>query len=429
MNIARVILAWGALLICGAGHALAQETSQPSLQPSLSSSIQLRASAATETLDAITLGDVAAVEGAGAESLAKIAIPEAAWFADANGGRTLDIAAVRRLLSDTKGVNLGRIALSGQRVEWRQKVAQPPPAPPRPSLQGDDAGGVRVRDLLHDRVATALGVAPTDLRVSLDEGDAEILNTSVEGRTVTITPMGESDRPPLAVRVYEGDRLIAARSTRVGVLLRRQVVLAARDIRRGELLDPSLLLTEERWLAPSIDAATLEDAAGKSARGAIEAGAIITNRDAEEPIVVRKGERIVVDCMVNGVLVRNTMRAGAQARIGDVIVVESLTSERGERRGEATQKPSTVFARVSAAGQAVVTTSQPTTRPASQETLLERVNRPRPLNQNDSGTPSSARATTARATTPEPAPFTVRRGGIEVTRVGGTPVESRKEAP
>ena len=429
MNIARVILVWGALHVCGASAA-AQESSPASTPSSQPPSIQLRTSVATEELDSTTLGDVATIEGAGAESLAKIAVPEATWARSANGLRTLDVAAVRKLLGETKGVNLGRIALSGQRVEWRQKVALPPPPPPAPASENDVAGGgLRVRDLLHDRVATALAVAPTDLRVTLDEGDSDILNTSVEGRVVTITPMGESDRLPLAIRVYQGDRLLTARSTRVGVLLRRQVVLAARDIRRGELLDPSMLVTEERWLAPSIDAATFEDAAGKSARGAIEAGAIITTRDAEEPIVVRKGERIVVDCMVNGVLVRNTMRAGAQARIGDVIVVESLTSDRGGRRGESPQRPGTVFARVSAAGQAVVTTSEPTTRTASQETLLERVNRPRPLNQSDPGTPSSAPATTARAKTAEPAPFTVRRGGIEVTRVGGTPAESRKEAP
>lgn len=417
MKIARVILICGVLL--ASSIALAQE------------SIQLRATVLSDTLDAMTLGDIATIDGPSAASLAKITIPEGAWTHGTVGTRTLDVSVLRKLLGETQGVNLGRVALSGSRVEWRQKAIEPPPAPvAQPASAADAPAGHRVRDLLQHRLATALSVTPSDLRVSLDEGDADILNTSVEGRTVTITPMGESDRPPLAIRVYEGDTLVAARSTRVGVLLRRQVVLAARDIRRGELLDPSLLMSEERWLAPSVAAATLDEAMGKSARGAIEAGAIITRRDAEEPIVVRKGERIVVDCMAHGVLVRSTMRASAQARIGDVIAVEPLASERSTRRGEIAPKPGAVFARVSGPGKAVVTTSQPTTRAADSDELLERVNRPAPRSQDAKNPTTQGRPTQPALTDVDtPTPFTIRRGGVEVTSVSGSPTGPRKDQP
>jgi flagella basal body P-ring formation protein FlgA len=420
MSIARVILVCGVLMACGAS-ASAQD------------SVRLRERISTDSLDAISLGDVATIDGPAACTLAEVAIPPAAWSRAADGAHTLDIAALRRLLGDTKGINLGRLALSGARVEWREQVAEPPPAPlPAPEAAADAPPGLRVRDLLHDRLATVLSAAPGDLRITLDEGDADILNTPVEGRSVTITPMGESDRPPLAIRVYEGDKLIAARSTRVGVMLRRRIVLAARDIRRGELLDPSLLIAEERWLAPSVAAISFEDAAGKSARSAIEAGAILTRRDAEEPIVVRKGERIVIDCMVNGVLVRNTMRASEQARIGDVIAVEPLVAERSSRRGDAIQRPGTVFARFSGPGKGVVTTSEPTRRGSEPGELLDRINQ-----RSQHAAPTNPQAPTtappvapAAASLGAPPPFTIRRGSVEVTRLEPhAPSQPRKDQP
>ncbi len=332
--------------------------------------VELLQSVTIEHESTVTLGQIAKVSGPHADVLASIQVPAQVWTKGESGLRTLDITRVRDFLGATPGINMGRIALSGSRVELRRAVVIL--IPKAPSVSSDAAAqdvGTRVRDLIPERIAQAMTIPLAALRITLDESDADLLNTSLVNRTATITPMGDSDRAPLHIRVYEGDRLILARSTRVGVLVRRDVVLAQRAIRKGELLDPSILRSEERWLPPSVASAPYEQIVGKSARSAIDAGEIVDLRDAEEPIVVRKGERIVVDCIVEGVLVRSTMRAAAQARVGDVIMVQPLVAQRelgGKGASRSQTKTPAVFARISGPGRGVVTTSQPA--PTSQAT-------------------------------------------------------------
>jgi hypothetical protein len=78
----------------------------------------------------------------------------------------------------------------------------------------------------------------------------------------------------------------------------------------------------------------------------------------------------------------------------------------------------------------VVTASQPMNRAADSDELLERVNRPAPPEQGAaSAVPPRQLADQSNVRVDAPAPFTVRRGGVEVTRAGGSTAEPRKDQP
>lgn len=339
------------LLSVAASSALGQE------------SVRLKAAVRVPDITKLTLSDIADIAGPQAKDLESIAIPDNIGTSTADS-RTISIQQIRSALALMKGVNLGRIALSGAIVEIVRDipVTQVPATEQQPEPTIETTPGMRVRDVIPTRLALERNIPIDDIRVTFNDADRGVLDTSLENRSWSITPTGESDHLPVQVRIYSKDQLILAKTIRVGIEVKRNVAIPLRAIRKGELLDPSLIKFESRWLAPSIDAASKQTILGKAARNQIAINSIIENRDAQEPILVRKGERIVVDCMVEGLLVRSTMRATAQARVGDVIVVEPLNPPREKTgRGDLASSPpahadAVVYARINSPGRGVVTT-------------------------------------------------------------------------
>ncbi len=340
--------------------------------------VQLHKAISVSDVTCLTLGDIADISGTNTVHLSTLAIPRDLGTT-AGDNRLIHIDELRKFMSTSRDVNFGAIALSGQSVRIRRVMDTPPPvktvshaqpAHPAPS-------GTSIRDVIPTRIALERNVSVDDLRVTFNDADREVLDASLEGRSWSITPTGESDNLPLQVRIYSNDQLVLAKSIRVRVEAKKEVAIALRAIRKGELIDPTLVKAETRWLPQSIQAASPNTVIGKAARSQIGADSIIETRDAEEPIVVRKGERIVIDCVVDGVLVRSTMRAGSNARVGDVIVVQPLTppksnrdkSNKADKQSRQPPQPeATVYARISSPGRGVVTT-QPTMQPDREEGL------------------------------------------------------------
>lgn len=327
--------------------------------------VQLRKAISTSDVTSLTLGDIADITGTNTERLTSLSLPRELGTT-AGDNRLILIDDLRKFMTNSREVNFGGVALSGQSIRIRRIVETPNLVEPVVSQQPTDSTpkGVSVRDVIPTRIAVERNIPLEDIRITFNDADRDVLDTSLEGRAWSITLTGESDHLPLQVRIYCNDQLILAKSIRVGVEVKKQVAIPLRAIRKGELFDPSLLKTETRWLAPSVEAAVPETVVGKAARSQIDIDSIIENRDVEEPIVVRKGERIVVDCVVDGVLVRSTMRAGAQARVGDVIIVQPLTppksvrdkANKANQTKEPVEREATVYARISSPGRGVVTT-------------------------------------------------------------------------
>lgn len=335
----RVCLLAGVL---GAQIAAAQDT------------VTLRPSASVAPGRPVTLGDVAEVNGPQADALRSVVVVPADSFERAR----LDVGQVRAVLGRSAGINVGRVALSGGTVDLKrgspvETIAAQRPVPP--SLPG-----LTVRDQLPRAVAEALGVREADVQLRLNESDGALLQTPLSGRICTAVAAGVGDKMPIHVRVYEGDRLIVAQTTRVGVTVRRDVLVPLHPIERGTSIESSMISREERWLPVNDRTASAGQSLGAAAKVALEAGTPIASRQVERAAIVQRGDLVSVDCVSGGVVVRATMRAVEDGREGDVIRLVPPAQSRPKRivGQEHARRQDGVRARIAGPGRAVAIASE-----------------------------------------------------------------------
>ncbi len=320
------------------------------------STITLRPTAKVGESSAITLGDVADLTGEDATRFATAVIVAATQSKPlSKGSMKVDIALVRGALKGTD-IKWGKVALSGSTCEVAVVSADAPKAAPAPLPK---AGG-SVRDHVATRLAQHFGVEVRDLKLAYDADRSGILDVPTTGRTVAATPTGRSERMPLTIRVYEGTRLVAEGSIRVGVQVRRTVLVTRGMVSRGMRITSADVLEEDRWISPLSEVAHASAVVGAAAKSRLDPGTVILARDVETPAVVRKGDLIAVDSVVGGVVIRmNNARALTDGREGEEIVVEqaaSLTAvdkARGKRG-----VPVTVRVTITGPGRAVVAGGQ-----------------------------------------------------------------------
>lgn len=304
--------------------------------------ISLRPSVTIDASRQLTLGDVAETSGDEAQKAAGVVVSGD----KVTDGTRIDIPAIRRALELERSVNLGRIRLTGNVCVVRIGAA----APPAGVVQVRPGGSVvvtpgveSVRDRITRHLADLFDIDDADLRLAFDDNDAPLLSRAIGAGTVSIQPQGSGDRVPLAIRVYEGDRLVVSGSIRVGVEVRRAVLVASRPIARGDIVDADSTTRDQQWMPASATPANPEEAMGQLARGPVRAGEVIGKRDIEPPIVVKRGDTVSVDCVCGGVVVRASLRAMESGREGDVIQFKALTSSK-----------TVIRARVSGPGVAVI---------------------------------------------------------------------------
>lgn len=326
--------------------------------------VELRSDARVAAGAPVRLGDVAQITGEGADALAALAVLGEAPAADAAIGGAISIAHVRRTIAGSGEADLSTLTLRGSAC--RLLVVAPPAAeagegpaagasdapapanaaPPAPALPGG-----RVRDAVVAKLAQTLGVAESDLRVSFDAEDADLLDLALAGRLAEVRPVGSSERLPVAVTLYEqgpgGARIAASRTIRAGVLVRRPVAIAAAALRRGEVIGPEDITPDVQWLDPNARPVPAEAAAGAAVRSRLRAGQLIEQGDIEPAVVVRKGEIVSIHCPAGTVVLRTAGRALADGREGEVVEFEP--ADRPARRGERR----TFYARMNGPGRAV----------------------------------------------------------------------------
>lgn len=320
-------------------------------------SIQLRPAVVSDGQGPVRLSDVATLSGPDAESLGDTVLIEslAAKLSGERSSCAIGIEDVRAALKARPGVRWSALTLRGGTCTIRRpKAAAPAAAPvePTPEVPAAPAADGTIRGLVADKIADLLGVGGEDLKLTFDPSDGALLDAAAAG-TVEIVATGMSDRMPLAVTVYDGPRVRATKSIRVGVLVRRPVVIAVNAKRRAEEIGAEDIRTEERWVGPTVRAA--DQVVGAVARSRIAPGELITIGDIEQPVAVKKGERVEVHCVSGRVIVKTKARAMMSGREGDVLQFESLD---GSKR--------TFAARVDGRGRAV-TTAEAADEPVSTE--------------------------------------------------------------
>lgn len=306
--------------------------------------VTMRSTARVVEGSPVTLGDIAGVEGEGAERLRAVVVIDRAdgkeGWVEVEGER------VRSLLR-AQGVREGLLEVSGGSCAVLAMRAAPSlehPGALTPVVareaEGDHRGTIRER--VEVAIAGALGVAGGDLRLRFDGRDGEVLREMVGDRALVARATGLGDRVPVSLTVYDGDRVVESRTIRVGVEVRREVLVAARDLSRGEALEGQSVLIERRWLAPTVRPAGVRGDPDRVCTRSVRAGRVIEEHEVTMPIVVRRGDLVSIHCVSGSLVVEmQRMRARGDARVGETIEFEA-----GDR--------SRVLARVDAPGRAVI---------------------------------------------------------------------------
>ena len=314
--------------------------------------------------DTITLKGSVRLPPGGSEvrlaDIAELAGPDALRYADlvvgalTGGSDPLEIALthVRQRLTEA-GVHWGKVQLTGRRVIVRPPApgASGPPMAMTP-LAIDAAGGSTpraaalrrqtadaatlldegtVRGAVVRRIVKGLGVPAADLRLVFDAHDDELLATPLDGRRFEIQPLSSftSDRLDLRIRTWSGGRVRDSRTVTVRPLVGVKAVILTREIaRHQELLEEDLTL-QERWLTPSqADAVcTLVGAVGRNAERRVKAGEVLKKSDLRREMIIERGDRVMVRCLVGGVVIALEAEARGDAAEGDQVELRKL----GER--------------------------------------------------------------------------------------------------
>lgn len=303
--------------------------------------IELRTTARAASGAPVTLAQVASLTGAEALALGAVKVAEL----NASGQKVVTLQEIRRALDAQGRINWGRITVRGSKCTI--SIAQDAPAKPaqakaaeQPAKPADPAS---IRSAVAERISRLVQAEPADLRLTFAPDDDELLNTSTTGRTLEIKPTAVSDKLPLALTLYDKDRIVANKTIRVGVLVRKTVVIAATPKSRGDTISQDDVTTDEQWVGPNLKPAAPEQVIGAAAQGRIAPGQIVGISDVAPAVIVSKGELVYVSCVSGTVVVSTRARAMSAGRLGEVIQFQALDDKR------------TFFARMNARGRAVVT--------------------------------------------------------------------------
>lgn len=320
--------------------------------------IALNISARFEAADApVTVGKVARVSGPEAARLTELVLLDRA-----DARPSVSLADLRARLQ-AAGANLGTITLRGSACRIELPGAAPAAAKPAaerkragPDYQVVDVSGPpTIRTAIARRLAALHQVPQDAIQLAFDEKDAATLATPHSDRQVVqVQPAASSSssRVPLRISVFLGDKVVADYRLTADVLVRRDALIATRDIDRREIIADADVRSEPRWVPPGETIPLREAIVGSQARTKIKDGAMFSGGDLESPVLIRRGDLVYVQCLAGSVIVQTRARALGAGREGETIAFQMEGAEES------------FIARVAGRGRAVMLADQSASVPA-----------------------------------------------------------------
>lgn len=272
----------------------------------------------------ITIGDVAEVVGGGGIA----AVPMGS--AEARGGRAVFGVDDVRAALNAAGVGRAGVSIRGEScvVVFRERDGrgaaesiefEPAVAEDAPAL------GLTVRDHVRARLAQLLDAGTGELDVQFDTSDAELLGRATAGLTVDVHSTGLSRRTPIRVTLYGPDGSMEVHRVLVGVRLLREVARATRPLERGASVTPEDFAVSNEWLAPDEAFAEPGAVVGQRLRRGVDSGELLSEGNVEPPIVIERGDIVVVHVVSGTVVLRRESRATESGRVGQRIRLEPVS--------------------------------------------------------------------------------------------------------
>lgn len=297
----------------------------------IADSVRLRGSASVEAGRAITVGDVAELEGDRASAFADaVLVTDPALRSMGRGWVEVGVDEVRAALS-ASGARPARLAVSGRVCVVR--LLEPVHTEPDDEEPTNDSAAAEAASIDPNGAATVaaeigrvlaevLGVDWRAMRVRFDNEDRAFVQSSVVGRKTSVTPLSSAGtRMVVSVRIFVGASLVEQRTVGAEVEVHKPVVVIRRDVARKRAIGAEDLSLVEMWVAPggSPPVGSIGEATGAVARTRLDAGTVLRVSEIEPPIAVRRGELATVHCLRGGVVLQTRARARRDGRVGEVI--------------------------------------------------------------------------------------------------------------
>ena len=247
--------------------------------------------------------------------------------------KIIEIDQVRRA-AIASGARVGQIRFSGSscRVE---KALRPEmiedAADERAEVKADtgQAKPTQLRDIIIHAIAGDCGLHAESVRVTFDQTDSKLLDRVIstqkaDQEQVTVSPAVYGERSPLTIRVYAQQKLTATHTLRATVTVERECVVTKTVLSRGQVIKPSDVQIERRWLPINLEAAPADAVEGAAAATKLAAGSVVERRDVQASLAVKRGDLVMVDSIVGGVVVRARARVLANARVGEQVTAQSV---------------------------------------------------------------------------------------------------------
>ncbi len=260
----------------------------------------------------------------------------------------ITVGEVRRAL-DAAGVHWGKIQLNGAKVVIRPQLIGrlgPPLAMTAASIEGPDFSAPLtdrpatiptadlqmkrsdIRGAVTARLVEAMGVNPADVRLLFDHRDALFLDTASQGLQFEIRPLSNltGDKIHLSVRIWKEGRVQETRFVSVRPMIRTDVAVLGADIPRGGEIKGQDLVSEQRWLSLSLSESmiAIPQATGREAARKLRAGQVLSSRDLKHPMLIKRGDRVMVQCLVGGLVIRVEAEARSNAAEGEPVELRKL---------------------------------------------------------------------------------------------------------
>jgi flagella basal body P-ring formation protein FlgA len=268
----------------------------------------------------VKLSDVAELSGASALSLSELTIVE---LPAGRGGADVTLEQVCAAL-DKAGVNRARVEIHGYarcRVKILSPAApqQPVPAdapvttdPARPAQQAV-VSPTSLRAQVTAMLERSAGGDAQDLRITFADADARVLDQDVSNLRMEFEPIASSSlgRVPLVVRAYQGDKPVQTIRLIADVARRMDVLTIARSVARGQVLQADDVKSQKLFVTDARNAPIVDPAmvVGQLAVAALRPGTVITSEHVRSPILVKKGDTVMVRCIAGGLVITTPARA------------------------------------------------------------------------------------------------------------------------
>lgn len=291
---------------------------------------------------AVTLADVAELDGPDAQSLGKVEIAKAPQSAV-----EISVRDVRARLEQA-GANWARINLSGRSVTVRPARAGDAAAPlamsaasidakqtppkaetktPQPKLKEFPAGDLlnagTLRGVIAGLITTNVSCETEDLRLGFDPGDEEFLNAPTTKARFEVEAQSDftGDRIQLGIRVWEGERIRQTRTVNVWPTMRVRTSVLKNDVRCNQTISEGDVEVSQEWLPPSqaSQRASRVGAIGRIATKGLKAGDTLSESHLHRSVLVKRGDQVMVRCLVGGVAISLQAEAKADGGEGDTI--------------------------------------------------------------------------------------------------------------